>query len=38
VGKPEPADALFRQAKSLAPREMAEVVASVVQQAKATNK
>ena len=37
VGKPSEADNLFRQAKSLAPKEMADVVNVVVQQAKQQN-
>ena len=37
IGKPDQADALFRQAKSLAPGEMSEVVAAVIKQAKAQN-
>ena len=37
VGKPGEADNLFRQAKSLAPKEMADVVNVVVQQAKQQN-
>jgi Flp pilus assembly protein TadD len=37
IGKPGEADNLFRQAKSLAPREMADVVNVVVQQAKQQN-
>ena len=37
VGKPGEADNLFRQAKSLAPKEMADIVNVVVQQAKQQN-
>ena len=37
IGKPAEADALFRQAKSLAPKEMADVVSAVIAQAKSQN-
>ena len=37
IGKPAEADALFRQAKSLAPKEMADVVSAVIAQAKLQN-
>jgi tetratricopeptide (TPR) repeat protein len=37
IGKPAEADALFRQAKSLAPKEMADVVGAVIAQAKSQN-
>ena len=36
-GKPAEAENLFRSAKSLAPREMADVVAAVIAQSKAQN-
>ena len=35
IGKPDQADVLFRQAKSLAPKEMSDIVSTVIQQAKA---
>jgi len=37
IGRPAEADSLFRQAKTLAPKEMAEVVSAVIQQAKSQN-
>ena len=37
IGKPAEAENLFRSAKSLAPREMADVVAAVIAQSKAQN-
>lgn len=37
IGKPDQADVLFRQAKTLVPKEMSEVVATVIQQAKSKN-
>ena len=37
IGKPDQADVLFRQAKSLAPTEMSDIVSTVIQQAKAQN-
>jgi tetratricopeptide (TPR) repeat protein len=37
IGKPDQADVLFRQAKSLVPKEMAELVSTVIQQAKTQN-
>lgn len=37
IGKPDQADVLFRQARSLAPAEMADIVSTVIKQAKSQN-